>query len=447
MKVLKFGGTSMANAASIRRVADIITGDARAKYIVVSAPGRRDGSDEKVTDLLYDCISERNNTGLCDAALEKVAERFRGIIKGLNIELDLTPELNIIREQINGGADADYASSRGEFLSAIVTARLIGARFVDAGDIVRFDMNGNFDSETTNRLTEAKLKGISGRVVIPGFYGKMPNGKVRTFSRGGSDVTGSIVARGVGAEVYENWTDVDGFMTVDPRIESEPDIIEMLTYKELRELSYMGANVLHPDSIFPVRRADIPINIKNTFNPSAPGTLIVPTKKFVKGEYTRKGRLVTGIAGKTEFSAIYIEKSMMNSELGFLRRLLQILERHNIIVEHVPSGIDTITVVMESSQLSPEVINSVLCEIKGELKTDNVEYWDGIALIAVVGHGMNKKRGTASRVFSALTSADVNIRMIDQGSSELNIIVGVDSADYEKAIRAIYAEFKSDNEY
>ena len=447
MKVLKFGGTSMANAVAIKKVADIVTGDARAKYIVVSAPGRRDSSDEKVTDLLYDCIAERNEKGICDLALERVAERFRGIISGLNLELDLTPEFNIIREQINGGADADYASSRGEFLSAIVTASLIGAKFIDAGDIVRFDMNGNFDPETTNRITEAKLRGISGRVVIPGFYGKMPNGKVRTFSRGGSDVTGAIVARGVGAEVYENWTDVDGFMTVDPRIEPNPDIIEMLTYKELRELSYMGANVLHPDSIFPVRRADIPINIRNTFNPSAPGTLIVPTKKFMQGEYTRKGRLVTGIAGKTDFSAIYIEKSMMNTELGFLRRLLQILERHNIIVEHVPSGIDTTTVVMESSQLLPEVINSVLCEIKGELKADSVEYWEGIALIAVVGHGMNRKKGTASRVFSALTSADVNIRMIDQGSSELNIIVGVESADYEKAIRAIYSEFKTDNEF
>lgn len=445
MKVLKFGGTSMANSASIRKVADIVESDKHAKYIVVSAPGKREKSDTKVTDLLYACIDLRNREGLCDVALEKVIRRFDEIIKGLRLELDLTPEFNIIREQINGGAGRDYASSRGEFLSAIVAAKLLNARFVDAGDVIRFDMNGNFDSETTHRLVESKLKGCTGRVVIPGFYGKMPNGKVKTFSRGGSDVTGAIIARGVDAEIYENWTDVDGFMTVDPRLEENPDIIEMLTYKELRELSYMGANVLHPDSIFPVRKADIPINIRNTFNPSAPGTMIVPTKKFMRGEYARRDRTITGVAGKTDFSAIYVEKSMMNSELGFARKLLGILERHNILLEHLPSGIDTMTVVIDNSQLCAEDINAVLREIKEELTPNNVEYVEGIALVAVVGHGMNRKKGTASRVFRALGDAEVNIRMIDQGSSELNIIVGVENNDYEKAIRAIYREFHTEN--
>lgn len=440
MKVLKFGGTSMANADSISRVKDIIDSDSEAHFIVVSAPGKRESGDTKVTDLMYECIAERDRAGVCDKVLDKVISRFDDIIKGLGLNLDLSPEFNVIRNQINGGAGSDYASSRGEFLSAIVTAKLIGARFVDAGDIIRFDMDGNFDSETTNRLVGNKLIGCD-RAVIPGFYGRMPNGKIKTFSRGGSDITGAIVARGVNAVIYENWTDVDGFMTVDPRIQKDPQVIEMLTYKELRELSYMGANVLHPESIFPVRKADIPIKIKNTFNPSAPGTMIVPTKKYVSGEFTRSDRTVTGIAGKTDFSAIYVEKSMMNSELGFARKLLKILERHNILLEHLPSGIDTMTVVIDGSNVCKEEIESVLSEIKQELQPNNVEFVEGIALIAVVGHGMNRKKGTAARVFSALSDANVNIRMIDQGSSELNIIVGVENGDCHKAIRAIYKEF------
>lgn len=444
MKVLKFGGTSMANAASIRKVAHIINSDPSARYIVVSAPGKRESSDVKVTDLLYECIDERDRAGVCDAALAKVISRFSDIIEGLGLELDLTPEFNVIRDQINGGAGKDYASSRGEFLSGIVTAKLLGARFVDAGDVIRFDMEGNFDSETTNCLVAERVFG-DGRVVVPGFYGKMPNGRIKTFSRGGSDVTGAIIARGVNAEVYENWTDVDGFMTVDPRIQKNPQIIEMLTYKELRELSYMGANVLHPESIFPVRKADIPINIRNTFNPSAPGTMIVPTKKFMRGEYKRTDRTITGIAGKTDFAAVYVEKSLMNSELGFARRLLKILERHNILLEHLPSGIDTMTVVIDAAAQRKEEINAVLREIKEELSPSSIEFYEGIALIAVVGHGMNRKTGTSARVFGALAAANVNIRMIDQGSSELNIIIGVENADYQKAIRAIYAEFEGGN--
>ena len=440
MKVLKFGGTSMANAKSIKQVADIINADKHAKYIVVSAPGKRESSDVKVTDLLYECIEVRNREGLCDWALEKVIRRIDEIISGLKIDLDLTPEFNVIRDRINGGAGSDYASSRGEFLSGIVMAKYLNARFIDAGDVIRFNMEGEFDSETTNRLVSAKLEGAS-RAVIPGFYGKMPNGKIKTFSRGGSDVTGAIIARGVNAEIYENWTDVDGFMTVDPRIKDNPQIIEMLTYKELRELSYMGANVLHPESIFPVRKADIPINIRNTFNPKAKGTMIVPTKKYMSGEFTRTDRTITGIAGKTDFAAIYVEKSLMNSELGFARKLLKILERHNILLEHLPSGIDTMTVVIDTASLDSESINAVLREIKEELAPNNVEYVEGIALIAVVGHGMNRKKGTASRVFRALSDADVNIRMIDQGSSELNIIIGVENGDCKKAICAIYDEF------
>ena len=440
MKVLKFGGTSMANAASIQRVADIIESDEKAKYIVVSAPGKRESADIKVTDLLYDCIAVRDRDGVCDSALAKVQKRFDEIIDGLGLSFDLTPEFNVIRDRINGGAGRDYASSRGEFLSAMVMAKKLGAHFVDAGDVIRFDMDGNFDSETTNRLVEKRMA-LPGRVVVPGFYGKMPNGKVKTFSRGGSDITGAIIARGVNAEIYENWTDVDGFMMADPRICENPQIIEMLTYKELRELSYMGANVLHPDSIFPVRKADIPINIRNTFNPGAPGTMIVPTKKYMRGEYSRPDRTITGIAGKTDFAAIYVEKSMMNSELGFARKLLQILERRNILLEHLPSGIDTMTVLIDPSGQCPEDINAVLRDIKEELAPNNVEYVEGIALIAVVGHGMNRKKGTASRVFAALGDEGINIRMIDQGSSEMNIIIGVENNDYQKAIRAIYNEF------
>lgn len=442
MKVLKFGGTSMANAASIRQVAEIVRGDKQAKFVVVSAPGKREKTDTKVTDLLYACYDQKRKEGVCDAALLTVRQRFDDIIAGLGLTLDLSDYFAVIRNDINSGASKDYVASRGEYLSAVVTAAYLGYAFIDARELIRFDMNGNFDAELTNSVCAKRLANSAG-VVVPGFYGEMPNRQIKTFSRGGSDVTGAILARAVGAEVYENWTDVDGFMTCDPRIVENPHVIGMITYKELRELSYMGANVLHPDSIFPVRKSDIPIHIRNTFNPSAQGTRIVPTKHFLAGDYMREIHTITGIAGKTDFCALHVEKSMMNAELGFVRKFLSILERHGILVEHIPSGIDTMSVIIDRTGIDDNTLAVILEQIRAELHPDCLDVIEGLALIAVVGHGMSRKPGTASRVCMALSNAGINIRMIDQGSSELNIIIAVENADYEAAIGAIYAEFEN----
>lgn len=433
----------MANAESMKCVAEIVKADSEAKFVVVSAPGKREKTDMKVTDLLYACYKCKKETGVCDEALKEVEKRFTDIIDGLNITLNLTPYFDVIRDDINTGAGKDYVASRGEYLSAIVTAKLLNFEFIDAAEIVKFNMSGEFDAEMTNEICANRLY-KSSHAVIPGFYGVMPNKKIKTFSRGGSDVSGSIVARAVDADMYENWTDVDGFMACDPRIVENPNIIEMLTYKELRELSYMGANVLHPDSIFPVRKSDIPINIRNTFNPSAKGTLIVPTKRFFAGKYFRHARTITGIAGKIDFIAVKVEKSMMNNELGFARRILSIMERHGVQIEHMPSGIDTLSVIIDKSEISDETLNQVMEDIALELKPDSVEHVDGLALLAIVGHGMSRKKGTAYRVFKALSDAGVNIRMIDQGSTELNIIIAVETTDYKTAIKAIYEEFKND---
>ncbi len=443
MKVLKFGGTSMANADSIKQVASIIRADKQNRFTVVSAPGKREKSDIKVTDLLYACYNEKLETGKCDKSLEVVKRRFDDIIDGLKINLDMSPYFADIRNNINTGASKDYVASRGEYLSAILTAGYLDLPFIDAAELIKFDMHGVFQSELTNEICAKKLKNFK-NAVIPGFYGQMPNGEIKTFSRGGSDITGSIIARAAEAEVYENWTDVDGFLACDPRIVDNPVGISMLTYKELRELSYMGANVLHSDSIFPVRKCDIPINIRNTFNPSAQGTLIVPTKKYLSGEYKREERTVTGIAGKKDFVSIFMAKSMMNNELGFARRVLSVLERHNVSIEHMPSGVDTLSLIVDTASTDRDVLNRVVSDIKNECRPDSIEVMDNFALIAVVGHGMNRKKGTAAKVCGALSKADINIRMIDQGSSELNIIVAVENADYEKAIRALYDEFKGE---
>ncbi len=440
MKVLKFGGTSMANAASIRQVAEIIKSDKDNRYVVVSAPGKREKSDTKVTDLLYAAYNQKLETGKCDEGIKVVEQRFSDIIDGLGMTLNMHKYFEEIKHDINLGAGRDYVASRGEYLSGIVMAKYLDWPFIDAQDIIRFDMNGNFQSELTNDLCIEALSNCE-NAVIPGFYGKMPNGKIKTFSRGGSDISGSIIARAAEARVYENWTDVDGFMTCDPRIVNNPRLISMLTYKELRELSYMGANVLHSDSIFPVRKKDIPINIRNTFNPSAKGTMIVPTSKFLSREYSRDIRTITGIAGKKDFVAIYIEKSLMNNELGFARRALSILERHNISMEHMPSGIDTLTLVIDVTNIDKYVIDRVVADIYSECGADNIEVVKNLALVAVVGHGMSRKKGTASKVFNALAKADINVRMIDQGSSEINIIVGIENDDYENAIKALYEEF------
>ncbi len=439
-KVLKFGGTSMANADSIRKVCDIIRADKAARIIVVSAPGKRESKDIKVTDLLYECYRTRREKGEARECFSKIVERFKEIISGLGLDFNIKPYLDQIYYDLEGGAGIDYMASRGEYLSALVAAAYLGYEFVDAKEIIKFDSNGMFNAELTNELCAAELLRQGGRgVVVPGFYGQTLDGRIKTFSRGGSDVTGAILARAVNATVYENWTDVDGFMTCDPRIVKNPSVIKMLTYRELRELSYMGANVLHPESIFPVRAADIPIRIKNTFNPQAEGTEIVSTVGFFKGEYTREDNTITGIAGKKNFLAIYLEKQMMNNECGFARKVLSVLEDYKVNLEHMPSGIDTMTVIFEA--IDDNTINHIMEDIRITCSPDRMELVRNLSLIAVVGHGMSRKIGTAMRVCRSLFNAGVNIRMIDQGSSEYNIIIAVEDEDYEKAISALYGEF------
>ena len=441
LKVAKFGGTSMANAACIGKVKDIILSDEQIRYVIVSAPGKRESNDIKITDLLYKCFDSVKYGADVDDSFKPIKKRFDEIIRLLGLDLSLDHHYDEIRAELRRGTTIDYIASRGEFLSAIVTANYLGWEFLDAREIIKFDALGRFDAELTNSLAGSILNKKS-RVVIPGFYGETPDGKIKTFSRGGSDVTGAIVARAVEADIYENWTDVDGFMKCDPRIVDQPELIDIITYKELRELSYMGANVLHPDSIFPVRKNDIPINIRNTFNPSAKGTFIVPTKKFVNGEYEREHSHITGVAGKKGFLVIRVEKSMMNDEIGFGRRLLNVIEDNGMRFEHIPSGIDTMSIVLDSHRLSEELLNKILGEIQSVCEPDNIHVERNLALIAVVGHGMTKNTGTAGKIFTSLGAAGINVKMIDQGSSELNIIIAREESDYERALQAVYEAFR-----
>lgn len=435
MLVCKFGGTSMADASSIAQVVNIIKANPKRKVVVVSAPGKLNGQD-KITDILIKCHKTAKEGGSCKEVFEKVKSRYLSIINDLKIDIDIAKELEDIRQEIDAGASYDYTVSRGEYLMALIFAKHLGFAFVDAKDIIKFNADGVFEPELTNEITKRALENIAeGGVVVPGFYGSKPDGSICAFSRGGSDITGAILARALKVELYENWTDVNGFMMCDPKIVKNPKTIESVTYKELRELSYMGAGVLHPEAIFPVRIANISINIKNTFEPDHPGTMIVPSK-----EYRRNGRIVTGIAGKKNFTVINIEKSMMNSELGFARRALSVLEEHKISIEHMPTGIDTFGLVIENSNIEGK-LDSVIAGLKAVLNPDHIEVLQDLALIATVGHGMSQRKGTAAKLFTALYNADINVRMIDQGSSELNIIIGVDNKDFEKSIEAIYRAF------
>ena len=435
MTVCKFGGTSLADGNNIRRAAEIVLSDPSRKFAVVSAPGKRYSDDVKVTDLLYESFKESRGKDRCGEAFAKIRKRFLSIVAELGLNFDITPILDRTEADIAASGGADFAASRGEYLNARIVAVLLGWEFVDAKDIIFFDEKGAFDEKRSYPLIEARLSAAK-HAVIPGFYGTGADGEIKTFSRGGSDISGSIVARAVNADLYENWTDVSGFLACDPRIVQSPEKIEVISFKELRELSYMGANVLHAEAIFPVRKGDIPIKIKNTFRPDDAGTLILPSKK-----YTPHGNIVTGIAGKKDFTVIFLEKSLMNSEIGFARRALSILERERINFEHMPSGIDTLSLVIESKYLKDGVLDRLIDEMKAELRPDYIRVLEDIALVATVGHGMAKNVGTSARLFTALSDAGVNVRMIDQGSSELNIIVGIDNEDYEKCVRAIYREF------
>ena len=408
-KVVKFGGSSLADANQFRKVADIIRSDKERRYVVPSAPGKRFSGDTKVTDMLYKCYDDVCGGANAVAAFLPIAERYNGIISDLGLTISLDREFEEITDNFTKRAGRDYAASRGEYLNGIILANYLGFNFVDAAKGIFFKANGE-------------------------FYGANPDGTIRTFSRGGSDFTGSVVAKAIGAELYENWTDVPGFAVADPRIVDDPEFIDIITYRELRELSYMGATVLHQDAIFPVRNAKIPINIKNTNDPSAKGTMIVPEAPEGKNEH-----IITGIAGKKNFSAIAIEKDEMNGEIGFLRRILTLMDVEKINFEHIPTGIDTMTLIVDSDDIKahPNFIERV----KEVSNPNHIEIEDNLALIAVVGRGMKATKGTATRIFAALSHANINIKMIDQGSSELNIIIGIREEDFDEAIRVIYNMF------
>ena len=436
--VVKFGGSSLASAEQFKKVGKIIKKDEARKYVIPSAPGKRTPDDTKVTDLLYSCygqaiLEEDECEENFESLLAAIKKRYEEIISGLGLTLSLDDEFRTIRENFSKKIGRDYAASRGEYLNGIIMAAYLGYEFIDAAEVILFDAAGNFDAEKTDKLLSKRLAKTE-RAVIPGFYGSMPGGKIKTFSRGGSDITGSIVSKAVHADLYENWTDVSGFLIADPRIVRKPKSIDVITYRELRELSYMGATVLHEDAIFPVRKEGIPINIRNTNSPEDKGTLIV------EGTCRKPRFVITGIAGKKDFASITVEKAMMNSEVGFCKKVLEVFEENDISIEHMPSGIDTMTIFVHQDEFE-EKEQKVIAGIHRAVEPDFLELESDLALVAVVGRGMRATRGTSGRIFSALAHANVNVKMIDQGSSELNIIIGVRNHDFETAVNAIYDKF------
>ena len=434
LKVVKFGGSSLADAEQFKKVAAIVKSDPSRRFVVASAPGKRFSNDVKVTDMLYHCYDMVRNREDITEYFNQISERYNSIIRDLGLQFDISGELDYIRNAIQHHAGRDFAASRGEYLNSMILAKYLGFDFIDAESVVFFFENGLYDDERTNDDLKAELQKHE-YAVIPGFYGVMPNGTIKTFSRGGSDITGSIVARAAEAEIYENWTDVSGCLMADPRIVKDPLPIKTITYRELRELSYMGASVLHEEAIFPVRYAGIPINIRNTNEPEAPGTMIVSATNEYDSE-----RIITGVAGKKGFSVITIEKDMMNAEIGFGRKILDVLEDNDVPFEHLPSGVDTMSVIVSTSYLQSRR-ERILSSMNKRVHPDSIVIEDDLALLAIVGRSMVKSKGTAARVFKAISAADINIRMIDQGSSELNIIIGVEEHDLDKALNAIYHEF------
>ena len=432
-KVVKFGGSSLASAEQFIKVGKIINKDEERRYVIPSAPGNRFSSDTKVTDMLYTCYALADKEKDFKKELNAIKDRYQEIIMGLQLKLSLEKEFSIIEENFKNKAGSNYAASRGEYLNGIIMADYLGFEFIDAAEGIFFRENGEFDSNKTNDVLSERLAQCE-KAVIPGFYGALPDGTIKTFSRGGSDITGAIVAKAVKADVYENWKDVSGFLIADPRIIKNPQVIEVITYRELRELAYMGATVFHEDAIFPVHQEGIPINIRNTNVPDDNGTWIV-------GSTCQKSKyVITGIAGKRGFCSINIEKDMMNSEIGFGRKVLQVFEENGISFEHVPSGIDTMTVFVHQDEFADKE-QKVVSGIHRLANPDFIDIEADLALIAVVGRGMKSTRGTAGRIFAALAHNNINVKMIDQGSSELNIIIGVADEDFETAIKAIYDIF------
>ena len=434
IRVAKFGGTSLADAEQFKKVIHIIQRDERRCFVVPSAPGKCHENDEKITDMLF-CLHDQYQNGKpCDALIKRICDRYRGIVAELNLDYDIQPELDIVLDNLKNGGTVDYIASRGEYLNGLILSKCLHFPFLDPAEVIFFKRNGSFDPEKTHAVLSARLTEL-GKAVVPGFFGASPDGSIKTFSRGGSDITGAIVARAANADIYENWTDVAGFMMADPRIVQNPKIIDVITYRELRELSYMGASVLHEDSIFPVREAGIPINVRNTNAPEQPGTMIVNTFAISKKEIP-----ITGVAGRKGFTVITIEKDMMNSALGFCRRVLAVFERHGVSFEHLPSGIDTISVVVSATQIKGK-LDGILEELEKELNPDVLDVQDGMALVAVVGQGMRESIGLAAKIFTALAERGINIRMIDQGSSEMNIIIGLEEGQFEDSVRSIYNAF------
>ena len=433
IKVAKFGGSSVADGIQLTKTKTIIQQDPDRRYIVVSAPGKRYDGDNKITDLLYLCKTHIEHNLPYDQLFQVVADRYMAVEINLGVKVDLLKYFDEIKAKLRNNPSSDYIASRGEYLNAILIAAFLEYDFVDTADLIKFDSKGRLLMEETDAALREELAKHE-RAVLPGFYGSTPDGEIKTFSRGGSDITGALVARAVNADVYENWTDVSGFLMADPRIVKNPKQIQKISYKELRELSYMGASVLHEDAIYPARMADVPINIRNTNNPEDPGTLIT-----AEGDGDDK-HIITGIAGSKDFTVVALYKNMMSSERGFVRRILGILDDYDINFEHLPSGIDTVSVVMADEQINGR-LDEVLEEFQSRLRPDSIDIIEDISLIATVGHGMSSRPGTSARLFTALAEAGINIRMIDQGSSEMNIIVGVENKDFEKAIRAIYDAF------
>ena len=437
IKVAKFGGSSVADGIQLTKTKQIIEQDPDRRYVVVSAPGKRYESDNKITDILYLCKTHIEHNLPYDQLFQVVADRFMAVQINLGIKVDLLRYFDEIRENLKQNPSADYIASRGEYLNAVLVAAFLGYDFVDTKDLIKFDAKGKLLMTETDEAIRAELEKHE-RAVLPGFYGSLPDGSVKTFSRGGSDITGALVARAMEADVYENWTDVSGFLMADPRIVKNPQQIRKISYKELRELSYMGASVLHEDAIYPARMANVPINIRNTNAPEDPGTMITGEAEAYSDE--GENRIITGIAGSKDFTVVALYKNMMSSERGFVRRILGILDDYDINFEHLPSGIDTVSVVMSNHAVNGR-IDEVLDEFRTRLRPDSIDVFENMALVATVGHGMSFRPGVSAKLFTALAEAGVNIRMIDQGSSEMNIIVGVENKDFETAIRAIYQAF------
>ncbi len=437
IKVAKFGGSSVADGIQLTKTKEIIREDPDRKYIVVSAPGKRYEGDNKITDILYLCKTHIEHNLPYDQLFQVVVDRYMAVEINLGVKVDLLKYFEEIRENLRKNPSADYIASRGEYLNAVLVAAFLEYDFVDTANLIKFDEKGRLLTEETDKALAEELAKHE-RAVLPGFYGSTPDGEIKTFSRGGSDITGALVARAVHADVYENWTDVSGFLMADPRIVENPKQIRAISYKELRELSYMGASVLHEDAIYPARMANVPINIRNTNQPEDPGTFI--TAEISEDYSSEQNHIITGIAGNRDFTVVALYKNMMSSERGFVRKILDILDDYDINFEHLPSGIDTVSVVMANKAINGR-LDEVLDEFRTRLRPDSIDVFEDMALIATVGHGMSYRQGVSAKLFEALAAAGVNIRMIEQGSSEMNIIVGVENKDFEKAIRAIYEAF------